>query len=385
LGGTCFVEGKATKLSSALAGRYEEVLKVPFWRTVVVILVDQIKRTRLNPNARSTAAIVFVGNDDRQNDPEANQHARDVEDAIRSIDPSLRCRIATSGNDGNDAAVTIAEFAAGDGDILIVKQMASRGLDIDRLKICLDLSAVRTPAAFIQRLTRIATVWYHGNAPYPYDAVRTAIYITPDDCIGAALFERFIRDEGGEATSDDLQYVKTEDMTDGDKKPFDVFFPTDVTPPEEIGDTDKITAPGRYLTPVNRLLELAPEFGAVRTKSSLANILIEMGIPDPDGESANSHEDSTSEAPRNIQEEFSEEVGELNQVARRLISKLVRDCTGRPYQKSDGALYGEISVDVWNQHKRNVGVNPGVDIKEFTDIDLVRQMRRNMMEEFRNG
>ena len=235
----------------------------------------------------------------------------------------MRCRIATSGNDGNDAAVTIAEFAAGDGDILIVKRMASRGLDIDRLKICLDLSAVRTPAAFIQRLTRIATVWYHGNAPYPYDAVRTAIYITPDDCIGAALFERFIRDEGGEATSDDLQYVKTEDMTDGDKKPFDVFFPTDVTPPEEIGDTDKITAPGRYLTPVNRLLELAPEFGAVRTKSSLANILIEMGIPDPDGESANSHEDSTSEAPRNIQEEFSEEVGELNQVARRLISKLV--------------------------------------------------------------
>ena len=32
------MEGKATKLSSALAGRYEEVLKVPFWRTVVVIL-----------------------------------------------------------------------------------------------------------------------------------------------------------------------------------------------------------------------------------------------------------------------------------------------------------------------------------------------------------
>ena len=33
-----FAEGKATKLSSALAGRHEEVLKVPFWRTVVVIL-----------------------------------------------------------------------------------------------------------------------------------------------------------------------------------------------------------------------------------------------------------------------------------------------------------------------------------------------------------
>ena len=38
LAGNRFAEGKTTKLSSALAGRHEEVLKVPFWRTVVVIL-----------------------------------------------------------------------------------------------------------------------------------------------------------------------------------------------------------------------------------------------------------------------------------------------------------------------------------------------------------
>ena len=38
LGGTCFAEGKATKLSSVWSGRHEEVLKVPLLRTVVVIL-----------------------------------------------------------------------------------------------------------------------------------------------------------------------------------------------------------------------------------------------------------------------------------------------------------------------------------------------------------
>ena len=38
LGGSCFAEGKATKLSSMWSGRHEEVLKVPFLRTVVVIL-----------------------------------------------------------------------------------------------------------------------------------------------------------------------------------------------------------------------------------------------------------------------------------------------------------------------------------------------------------
>ncbi len=39
LAGNRFAEGKATKLSSAWTGRHEEVLKVHFLRTVVVILV----------------------------------------------------------------------------------------------------------------------------------------------------------------------------------------------------------------------------------------------------------------------------------------------------------------------------------------------------------
>ena len=38
LAGNRFAEGKATKLSNAWTGRHEEVLKVHFLRTVVVIL-----------------------------------------------------------------------------------------------------------------------------------------------------------------------------------------------------------------------------------------------------------------------------------------------------------------------------------------------------------
>ena len=40
LAGNRFMEGKATKLSSAWAGSHEEVLKVPFLRSVIVILMD---------------------------------------------------------------------------------------------------------------------------------------------------------------------------------------------------------------------------------------------------------------------------------------------------------------------------------------------------------
>ena len=38
MAGNRFTEGKSTKLSIACVGRHEEVLKVPFFRTVVVIL-----------------------------------------------------------------------------------------------------------------------------------------------------------------------------------------------------------------------------------------------------------------------------------------------------------------------------------------------------------
>ena len=48
LGGNCFAEGKATKLSSVWSGRHEEVLKVPLLRTVVVILVWCIRSSSVN-------------------------------------------------------------------------------------------------------------------------------------------------------------------------------------------------------------------------------------------------------------------------------------------------------------------------------------------------
>ena len=46
LAGNRFAEGKATKLSSAWTGRHEEVLKVHFLRTVVVILGRGLHRRR---------------------------------------------------------------------------------------------------------------------------------------------------------------------------------------------------------------------------------------------------------------------------------------------------------------------------------------------------
>ena len=48
MAGNRFAEGKATKLSSAWAGRYEEVLKVPIIPTVVVILGFELATVNLD-------------------------------------------------------------------------------------------------------------------------------------------------------------------------------------------------------------------------------------------------------------------------------------------------------------------------------------------------
>ena len=51
LAGNRFVEGNAAKLSSAWTGRYEQVLKVPYLRSVVLILAILLKIDQLAGNS----------------------------------------------------------------------------------------------------------------------------------------------------------------------------------------------------------------------------------------------------------------------------------------------------------------------------------------------
>ena len=151
-------------------------------------------------DAPETAGIVFVGNDDGRDletgdeDYEVNRYANlvkrivDEECAASTETRKLNAVIATTAV--SDAAQLIEDFQRGNGDILIVKMMASAGLDIARLKVALDLSTVRTDGSFVQRVMRIATRWERdGRAP-----ILKALYITPDDCMGRDLYQRLIHD-----------------------------------------------------------------------------------------------------------------------------------------------------------------------------------------------
>ena len=133
-------------------------------RTGAQKLVKNLLRIR-QKDAPQTAGIVFVGNDDGRDmeetsdaDTQVNEYANLVKSAIEEECATypqgrkLNAVIATTAV--SDAAKLIEDFQQGTGDILIVKMMASVGLDIARLKVALDLSSVRTDGSFVQRVMR---------------------------------------------------------------------------------------------------------------------------------------------------------------------------------------------------------------------------------------
>ena len=235
-------------------------------------------------DAPETAGIVFVGDDDGKevddehddfNNQNVNQYANMVQEILREEGPEFKVVIATSKIDGDPAQV-IEEFAKGPhgGDILVVKMMASAGLDVDRLKVALDLSTVRTPVSFVQRVMRICTRWDRDDG----EPVLRATYITQDECRGRELYNDLIYDLGGASTT--LQWdEETGEVIE------EAFPPERQSPPltawEAIGtregefltDSDGTTAPGSTRPYVDAIFEDDSALTRVIGKARLGDVI----------------------------------------------------------------------------------------------------------------
>ena len=230
-----------------------------------------------------TAGMVYVGSD--MADDEANAHALQVADALRAVDSDLNITIVTSATE--DAAERLQAFQRGAGDVLIVKQMGGVGMDVPRLKVCLDLSTVRTLNSFVQRVCRTATMWNPtGN---PEDMVRTATYITPADAPAKGLWEEFVEKEGGNAeTRVTLEYLGEQEEALGTQINLpDTYVLAEGTDVGEMVDSQQRSAPGDQWGIVQKLSSILPEVTKDRTEPELANIITENRIfigdepPDP--------------------------------------------------------------------------------------------------------
>ena len=348
------------------------------------LLVNELRTKRRNIKFNNTAGIVFVGNDLPYDDG-TNRHAEDVKGMLKSLAPELDCVVATSATE--EASETITDFTKGVGDILIVKQMGGVGLDIERLKVCLDLSSVRAPASFVQRMTRICTVWKVGDGPE--DVSRTGVYIVPDDCMARALFQQLVVAEGGGFLSsviEDLSLVGTIEPSDEPRSPDPAYAPLGVAVPDKLVDTQRKEVSGDMLDPVDSLTEMLPGLGLHHTKPEIGQALISLGFKNE----GNSSKDVASEVKEakpipNQTKVHKQKKSQVSGVARQLANRRFLERTGRQYRGGkDQKEYGEIIKEIYVWHGKRIGITQWRSLDDLT-VEQLEEMHRNMTWELQRG
>ena len=337
------------------------------------VMLTQLRDRRLD--APKAAGIIFVGNDRLGAEPEENYHARQVEEIVHSIDPQFRTIVATS-NDSNGAR-NLRDFQHGQADILVVKQMGGVGYDVPRLKVELDLSVVRAATAFVQRVARIARVWLPTDNPK--DAQETAVYITPDDMLGAALWQHFIAAENGETSLTNAEYVQTVEArrsADGQQGVFERYTVSGVKDSDFYSDTNMQVSPAETLPLVQRVVRAIPPIQRLMTLPDVEKAIPELrealSIPEshPQADNGAIDQDERWDGENAFLDADAEEKDdrkELMELARRVTERRLR----RPYQKGDAAAYSETIKEVQWQHKGNCGLRDKAP-RDYTKQDVMR-------------
>lgn len=293
------------------------------------IFVGRLRETRrANPAVYDDCAgIIFTANDENQ---ERNEHAEQIKAVIKQLDPSLKVIIATSADDDNGKKTgrTLLENFVnnGDGDVVIVKQMAGLGLDAPRIKVCLDLSPIRSPIAFIQRINR---------ATRPYKGMMIAHLVTLADILQRGCFEEFIDSQGG-AIGRDLELIKQyeKDKEEGPPLPLFMVHGAEVG---DLGDTKHNIAIRDELPLILAVLEKWPILITVRSFPEIAadaRELFPQGIPSLPPRPVN-----TGVQLEDLRAECNTKAGDLKKL--RFIKKM-----GRAYHGSreDSSVWGSIRV-----------------------------------------
>lgn len=307
------------------------------------------------------AGIVFCGNDqfmDEEQDREFNQHAKKIEKAVHAEDASLRVVIATSAE--GDGARALEQFAAGLGDVLIVKQMASLGIDIGRLKVGWDLSPVRTPASCIQRMMRIAT---------PHHGMKLCVWITPDDIISRGYFDSLIDRQGGAAVTHDLELISTTEKLREEHTRS--FFTVDDATLADFQDTKENYAAKEEWRSVELVLNAYPELLSFMSHAEVARRFPLMDL--------SPRADSAVEPPT------ISDTGRQAETKRALINELARDVAthhlGSAQYTPDA--FRVMIRQVYTETYRAVGVERGIELGKLSDLGTLTAIEMSLREQLR--
>jgi superfamily II DNA or RNA helicase len=318
-------------------------------RDGVTHFVEQLRAARTLSS--DCAGIIFCGNDQAGQDYAANKHAEALQTLIHEHEKSWKVVIATSADPNNEADKWIAQFADEEhpiGDVLIVKQMASVGLDIARLKVILDLSSIRTEAAWIQRIMRAAT--RYKNIP--------AIYITLDDCFSRDLFLRLVIDQGGEMTHRELgellaSYTKPiEPEAEGRKGVY-----VAETDSADFQDTRGREGTKPYQALVTFLVTEFPHFLNGDTHAGIGERIEQHGFKVE-------HSSRSYDTTPLITSECETALAKAKDIANSRIR-------GQSYT---GELYSHTIRDVWREAYSAAGIQPGLELGEIQDLEALKRL-----------
>ncbi len=312
-------------------------------------------------NCPEVTAIVFCGNDEINDPEEPNVHARQIAKEIKNFDPSLKVVIATSASE-DDAKKLIELFAKGSGDILIVKQMASLGLDASTLKVELDLSPTRQIAAQIQRDMRVATL---------HKGLKFAVKICPADPMAIANFEKYVQASNGGKVLVGSEFIRDFDVPVPLDQPDDrPIYIVNGTGPADFSDTLQNRCESIHQGSAEKLFEAFPEFQAFMSRAAAMNRFKTGGLMVV--ESAKKEDYDCADVDSDLQPLRDE----INDIAKELVNRMVRY---KPGDKQSSKQFGMTMGTVHRRARIEAGLDPDLALEQIGSIADMRKLR----DEFR--
>jgi hypothetical protein len=333
----------------------------PAIRHGVEMFVRAIREERaMGPQYADVAGVVYTANDEGD---ATNEHAEAIKRAIHRTDPGLRVVIATTAEDGVADTKGIELLKAfvknGAGDVLIVKQMAGKGMDSPRIKVILDLSPIRTLRSNIQR-------WNRANRPYHRAMVGRVI--APKDALTVAYWEAFVKENGGDARHEELSFVKEREVDREESTP-PRYMPTAALD-ADVGDTRGQWEP-TIVHAARRFIERFPMFLERFTWPDViqhVRALIAEGWQPPEPEAVALDSGSKME----------EDKGQAGDYVAILTNVWFLRRHGRSYRKAvpgDGERFSEIRRELWARVYRAAGVPRGMRLKDIEEIAMAERVR----------
>jgi hypothetical protein len=327
-------------------------------KAVKMLIACLRDRRALNPGF---TAVVFGGSDIGEgNERSENKHLEAIRAEIKRQWPpewpAPKVLIAASTETSDGGKSIIESFAGtdakpGEGDVLLLKQMAGMGTDFPWVKTVVDLSPTRTYATSAQR-------WLRGGTPC--GGAVTFDLITPVDVISRLFFNKLVRDQGGEAKMTDMTLTDQYDKRREERTPNGPLITVGDVRDGEFSDSDGRTADSEQWDKVTRLISLAPRITSVYSHAEIAELAESWAAPDDEAEA-----DDSSTA-RDTSADAAMLRGQINQVHKQVaVPRYMRICQ----EHGIAITFGRAAEYVFGQAKRDAGWPIGVKLDEWDDLD----------------